>query len=168
MAAAVTPSTILPAVDAALALGLGGSLAATRCASVSSTAPTCWRSSVPPTASTRCSCGGVSGSIVCSAARAGATTRVAPASSTVNKIEARTARRLNQAAGACEPHLREHRALGRTAVSTRRRPTMSAQHPSELEDVISAVAGSYGAGRLIDSLGTTTLPNKRQVIERSE
>jgi serine O-acetyltransferase len=42
---------------------------------------------------------------------------------------------------------------------------MSAQHPSELEDVISAVADSYGAGRLIDSLGTATLPNKRQVIE---
>jgi serine O-acetyltransferase len=42
---------------------------------------------------------------------------------------------------------------------------MSAQHPSELEDAISAVAESYGAGRLIDSLGTATLPNKRQVIE---
>ena len=42
---------------------------------------------------------------------------------------------------------------------------MSAQHPSELEDVISAVADSYAAGRLIDSLGTATLPNKRQVIE---
>jgi serine O-acetyltransferase len=42
---------------------------------------------------------------------------------------------------------------------------MSAQHPSELEDAISAVADSYAAGRLIDSLGTATLPNKRQVIE---
>jgi serine O-acetyltransferase len=42
---------------------------------------------------------------------------------------------------------------------------MSAQHPGDLEDVISAVAESYGAGRLIDSLGTATLPNKRQVIE---
>src|SRR5690349_8707927 len=42
---------------------------------------------------------------------------------------------------------------------------MSAQHPSELEDVISAVADSYAAGRLIDSLGTATLPNKRQVID---
>ncbi len=42
---------------------------------------------------------------------------------------------------------------------------MSAQHPSELEDVITAVAESYSAGRLIDSLGTATLPNKRQVIE---
>jgi serine O-acetyltransferase len=42
---------------------------------------------------------------------------------------------------------------------------MSAQHSSELEHVISAVADSYGSGRLIDSLGTTTLPNKRQVIE---
>jgi serine O-acetyltransferase len=42
---------------------------------------------------------------------------------------------------------------------------MSAQHPSELEDAITAVAASYGGGRLIDSLGTATLPNKRQVIE---
>ena len=42
---------------------------------------------------------------------------------------------------------------------------MAAQHPTELEDVISAVADSYGAGRLIDSLGTATLPNKRQVID---
>ncbi len=42
---------------------------------------------------------------------------------------------------------------------------MSAQHPSELEDVITEVAASYGGGRLIDSLGTATLPNKRQVIE---
>ncbi len=42
---------------------------------------------------------------------------------------------------------------------------MSAQHPSELEDVISAVADSYATGRLIDSLGTATLPNKRQVTE---
>jgi len=42
---------------------------------------------------------------------------------------------------------------------------MAAQHPSELEDLISAVADSYGAGRLIDSLGTATLPNKRQVID---
>jgi len=40
-----------------------------------------------------------------------------------------------------------------------------AQHASDLEDAISAVADSYGAGRLIDSLGTATLPNKRQVIE---
>ncbi|HXJ37354.1 MAG TPA: serine O-acetyltransferase EpsC [Candidatus Eisenbacteria bacterium] len=42
---------------------------------------------------------------------------------------------------------------------------MSAQHPSELEDVITEVAASYGGGRLIDSLGTATLPSKRQVIE---
>ena len=42
---------------------------------------------------------------------------------------------------------------------------MSAQPPNQLEDVISAVAASYGGGRLIDSLGTATLPNKRQVIE---
>jgi len=42
---------------------------------------------------------------------------------------------------------------------------MSAQHPSELEDVVSAVTASYENGRLIDSLGTANLPNKRQVIE---
>jgi serine O-acetyltransferase len=42
---------------------------------------------------------------------------------------------------------------------------MSAQHPSELEDVINDVAASYGGGRLVDSLGTATLPNKRQVID---
>src|SRR5262249_19872956 len=34
-----------------------------------------------------------------------------------------------------------------------------------LEDVIGEVAASYGAGRLIDSLSTAQLPNKRQVIE---
>src|SRR5262245_64202338 len=42
---------------------------------------------------------------------------------------------------------------------------MNARHSSELEDVIEEVARSYGTGRLIDSLGTATLPNKRQVIE---
>jgi len=42
---------------------------------------------------------------------------------------------------------------------------MNAQQASDLEAVISAVADSYGAGRLIDSLGTATLPNKRQVID---
>ena len=42
---------------------------------------------------------------------------------------------------------------------------MSAQHPSELQDVIDDVAASYGGGRLVDSLGTATLPNKRQVID---
>ena len=42
---------------------------------------------------------------------------------------------------------------------------MSAQHASDLEDVISAVADSYRAGRLVDSLATATLPNKRQVID---
>jgi serine O-acetyltransferase len=42
---------------------------------------------------------------------------------------------------------------------------MSAQHPSELEEVVTEVAASYGGGRLIDSLGTATLPSKRQVIE---
>ena len=40
-----------------------------------------------------------------------------------------------------------------------------AQRPSELEDVISEVAASYRAGRLIDSLSSAQLPNKRQVIE---
>jgi serine O-acetyltransferase len=34
-----------------------------------------------------------------------------------------------------------------------------------LENVIGEVAASYGAGRLIDSLSTAQLPNKRQVIE---
>lgn len=34
-----------------------------------------------------------------------------------------------------------------------------------LEEVISALADSYGGNRLIDNLGTTQLPNKRQVIE---
>jgi serine O-acetyltransferase len=42
---------------------------------------------------------------------------------------------------------------------------MSAQHRQDLEEVISAVAASYAGGRLIDSLGTATLPSKRQVIE---
>ncbi len=37
--------------------------------------------------------------------------------------------------------------------------------PSELEAIIDQVAESYTAGRLIDSLGTAQLPNKRQVIE---
>lgn len=36
---------------------------------------------------------------------------------------------------------------------------------SGLEDVIAEVAASYGGGRLIDSLSTAQLPNKRQVIE---
>src|SRR5215471_11507448 len=36
---------------------------------------------------------------------------------------------------------------------------------AELEDVIGEVTASYGAGRLIDSLSTAQLPNKRQVIE---
>lgn len=34
-----------------------------------------------------------------------------------------------------------------------------------IEEVISAVAHSYGGNRLIDNLGTAQLPNKRQVIE---
>ena len=40
-----------------------------------------------------------------------------------------------------------------------------AKHAGELEDVITEVTDSYGAGRLIDSLSTAHLPNKRQVIE---
>jgi serine O-acetyltransferase len=35
----------------------------------------------------------------------------------------------------------------------------------ELEDIIGDVIASYGAGRLIDSLSSAQLPNKRQVIE---
>src|SRR2546428_11895981 len=35
----------------------------------------------------------------------------------------------------------------------------------DLQDIIRDVAASYGAGRLIDSLGTAQLPNKRLVIE---
>jgi serine O-acetyltransferase len=42
---------------------------------------------------------------------------------------------------------------------------MSTQGPAELEGVIGEVVASYGAGRLIDSLSTAQLPNKRQVIE---
>ncbi|HEV7733075.1 MAG TPA: serine O-acetyltransferase EpsC [Candidatus Binatia bacterium] len=42
---------------------------------------------------------------------------------------------------------------------------MTTQRLGDLEDVIGQVAASYGAGRLIDSLGTANLPNKRQVIE---
>ena len=42
---------------------------------------------------------------------------------------------------------------------------MSTRRPAELEEVIGEVAGSYGAGRLIDSLSSAQLPNKRQVIE---
>jgi serine O-acetyltransferase len=37
--------------------------------------------------------------------------------------------------------------------------------PSQLEDVIGDVAASYRAGRLIDSLSSAQLPNKRQVID---
>jgi serine O-acetyltransferase len=42
---------------------------------------------------------------------------------------------------------------------------MSKERLGELEEVIGDVAASYGAGRLIDSLSTAQLPNKRQVIE---
>src|SRR5215467_6934156 len=36
---------------------------------------------------------------------------------------------------------------------------------TQLEEVVGEVAASYAAGRLIDSLGSAQLPNKRQVIE---
>lgn len=42
---------------------------------------------------------------------------------------------------------------------------MPTQHAGELEDVIGQVADSYAEGRLIDSLSSAQLPNKRQVIE---
>lgn len=42
---------------------------------------------------------------------------------------------------------------------------MATQHTGELEDVIGKVADSYAEGRLIDSLSSAQLPNKRQVIE---
>ena len=40
-----------------------------------------------------------------------------------------------------------------------------ASRHAKLEDVIDQVAASYGAGRLIDSLSSAQLPNKRQVID---
>jgi serine O-acetyltransferase len=42
---------------------------------------------------------------------------------------------------------------------------MTSQRRGDLEQVIGEVAASYGAGRLIDSLSSAQLPNKRQVIE---
>jgi serine O-acetyltransferase len=39
------------------------------------------------------------------------------------------------------------------------------KHTSELEAVVNEVTESYAAGRLIDSLSSARLPNKRQVIE---
>jgi serine O-acetyltransferase len=42
---------------------------------------------------------------------------------------------------------------------------MTQERLTELEDVVRNVAASYGAGRLIDSLSSAHLPNKRQVIE---
>ena len=42
---------------------------------------------------------------------------------------------------------------------------MAIQPRSELEDVIGEVVASYAGGRLIDSLSSAQLPNKRQVIE---
>jgi serine O-acetyltransferase len=43
--------------------------------------------------------------------------------------------------------------------------TTGPRRRSELEAVIGEVAASYAAGRLIDSLSSAQLPNKRQVIE---
>jgi len=42
---------------------------------------------------------------------------------------------------------------------------MTGQRRGELEQVIGEVAASYGAGRLVDSLSSAQLPNKRQVID---
>src|SRR6476620_2532260 len=42
---------------------------------------------------------------------------------------------------------------------------MTSQRRGQLEDVIGDVASSYAAGRLIDSLSSAQLPNKRAVIE---
>ena len=42
---------------------------------------------------------------------------------------------------------------------------MASQRRSELEALIGDVVASYGAGRLIDSLSSAHLPNKRQVID---
>ena len=42
---------------------------------------------------------------------------------------------------------------------------MTTRRRSGLEEIVSEVADSYGAGRLIDSLSTAQLPNKRQVID---
>src|ERR1051326_2706534 len=39
------------------------------------------------------------------------------------------------------------------------------QRTTQLEEVVGEVAASYAAGRLIDSLGSAQLPNKRQVID---
>src|SRR5437867_846198 len=44
-------------------------------------------------------------------------------------------------------------------------PGMTGERRGELEQMIGEVAASYGAGRLIDSLSSAHLPNKRQVIE---
>ncbi len=41
---------------------------------------------------------------------------------------------------------------------------MATRRPEDLDDAIAAVVASYGEGRLIDSLSTAQLPNKRQVI----
>jgi serine O-acetyltransferase len=42
---------------------------------------------------------------------------------------------------------------------------MTTRRAHDLDDAIDAVVASYGEGRLIDSLSTAQLPNKRQVIE---
>jgi hypothetical protein len=42
---------------------------------------------------------------------------------------------------------------------------MTTNRSAQLEAIITQVADSYAAGRLIDSLGSAQLPSKRQVIE---
>jgi serine O-acetyltransferase len=42
---------------------------------------------------------------------------------------------------------------------------MTTHRRGELEDIVGEVAGSYAAGRLIDSLSSAQLPNKRQVTD---
>jgi len=42
---------------------------------------------------------------------------------------------------------------------------MATSERGELDEIVAEVAASYGAGRLVDSLSSAHLPNKRQVIE---
>jgi serine O-acetyltransferase len=42
---------------------------------------------------------------------------------------------------------------------------MTTGERGELDEIVAQVAASYGAGRLVDSLSSAHLPNKRQVIE---
>src|SRR5262249_6429532 len=64
-------------------------------------------------------------------------------------------------APACNVRTLHLRGAGCTAAAM----SSSQRTAAGLEDVIGEVAASYGAGRLIDSLSTAQLPNKRQVIE---